>query len=65
MVVESWNIGYNDVVGSKMFKKNNFGENTKKTIIIIALLMMNLASDHLNKDIILFLRSKTIKKDAV
>jgi len=45
----------------KMFKKCKFGENTKKKIIIITLLRMNLASDHLNKDRILFLRSKTIK----
>ena len=65
MVVESWNIGYNDLAGHKIFKKGNFGENPKKIIIITALLRMNLASDHLNKSRILFLRSKTIKKDAV
>ena len=38
---------------------------SQKKIIIITLLRMNLASDYLNKDRILFLRSKTIKKDAV
>jgi len=46
----------------KKFKKYNLVKNTKKkTIIIMELLWMNLAFDHLNKEKILFVRSKTIK----
>merc|ERR1712030_135380 len=46
----------------KFFKSVILVKIPKKTIIIIALLRMNLASDHLNKDRILILRSKAIKK---
>jgi len=47
MVVEPCNIGSNDLVGCKIFKKC-FGEHTPNNIII-ELLSMNLASDYLKK----------------
>merc|ERR1712121_344398 len=51
----------NDLPGRKMLKSAILVKIPKKKIIN-ALLRLNLASDHLNKDRILFLRSKTIKK---
>ena len=59
MVVESWYIEYNDLTGCKIFKKCNFGKKKIKNIII-ALLRMNLASDHWYKDN--FFKSNSIKK---